>query len=325
MERRRRISAYGVCRDERDRVLLVRGSAESNDPGHWLLPGGGIEHGEDPARAAVREVVEETGLIAEITSVRDVVADVVHLARRPIVMHLDRIIYDMRVRGGALRNELAGSTDLARWVPPEDLSTLPLLPFTAEVFGVPAVPAPAADQALAVGRPPLAADQWPLVAPPEPSGQRTDRGQRFAAYGLVTDPDDRVLLTRIATGYPGAGKWHLPGGGTEFGEQPAAALLRELAEETDQVGVIIGLLAVSHRHNPRALGPEGRPIDWHTVRALYRVQVEMPTPAQVTEAAGGSTAAAAWFTRGEATRLRLTGIAAGALRRARADPGRRPR
>lgn len=323
MERRRRISAYGVCRDERGRILLVRASAESNDPGRWLLPGGGLEHGEDPARAAVREVAEETGLVAEVTRVRDVVADVVHLIRRPVLMHLDRIIYDMRVRGGVLGNELGGSTDLARWVPPEELGSLPLLPFTAEVFGVPAAPAPAVDRSpLGLDRAPVGADlpppglePSPLAEPPGPSAPATGRGQRFGVYGLATDPHGRVLLTRIATGYPGAGRWHLPGGGTEFGEQPATALLRELAEETDQVGVVTELLAVSHRHNPRALGPEGRPIDWHTVRALYRVRVEAPTPAVVTEAAGGSTAEAAWFGRGETARLRLTEIAAGALRR----------
>ena len=139
-------------------------------------------------------------------------------------------------------------------------------------------------------------------------------GQRFAAYGLVTDPAGRILLTRIANGFPGAGRWHLPGGGTDFGEQPAAALLRELTEETDQAGVVADLMNVSHRHNPAAVGPEGHPIDWHTVRALYRVSVDRPTEARVTEAAGGSTAAAAWFTRAEAARLPLTEVAMRAVR-----------
>ena len=51
-----------------------------------------------------------------------------------------------------------------------------------------------------------------------------DRVQRFGAYGYVTDPDGRVLLTLIADGYPGAGRWHLPGGGTDFGESPTDCL-----------------------------------------------------------------------------------------------------
>ncbi|GII24187.1 NUDIX hydrolase [Planosporangium mesophilum] len=130
--------------------------------------------------------------------------------------------------------------------------------------------------------------------------------QRFGAYGLVTDASGWVLLTRIAPGYPGAGEWHLPGGGTDFGESPTAGLLRELAEEADQRGRIAGLLGLSSGHNPAAVGPEGYPIDWHVVRVHYRVMVDDPTPPRVTEGAGGSTAEAAWFSPQELDDLRLT-------------------
>jgi len=134
---------------------------------------------------------------------------------------------------------------------------------------------------------------------PSPRRIRTVEGrprvQRFAAYAVVTDPDKQVLLTRIAEGYPGAGRWHLPGGGTDFGEQPTDALLRELLEETAQAAEVSDLLNVSSRHNPAALGPEGYPIDWHTVRVLYRAFVPAPEKPRVTEGAGGSTAAAGWF------------------------------
>src|SRR4051794_22869812 len=109
------------------------------------------------------------------------------------------------------------------------------------------------------------------------------RVQRFAAYGVVTDSDKQVLLTRIAEGYPGAGRWHLPGGGTDFGEQPTEALLRELFEETAQEAEVHDLLNVSSRHNPAALGPEGYPIDWHPVRVLYRAFVPIPDKPRVTE------------------------------------------
>jgi 8-oxo-dGTP diphosphatase len=134
---------------------------------------------------------------------------------------------------------------------------------------------------------------------PSPRRIRTVEGrprvQRFAAYAVVTDPDKQVLLTRIAEGYPGAGRWHLPGGGTDFGEQPTEALLRELLEETAQEAEVHDLLNVSSRHNPAALGPEGYPIDWHTVRVLYRAFVPVPEEPRVTEGAGGSTSAAGWF------------------------------
>jgi len=137
---------------------------------------------------------------------------------------------------------------------------------------------------------------------------RATRMQRFAAYGLTTDLAGRFLLTRIADGYPGAGQWHLPGGGTDFGEQPTAGLLRELVEETGQQGRIVGLLGVMHYHNPSALGPEKRPMDWHTVRVVYRVVIDRPGTPSVVEEVGGSTAEARWVTPAELGELPLNGF-----------------
>jgi ADP-ribose pyrophosphatase YjhB (NUDIX family) len=212
-------------------------------------------------------------------------------------MHTDRVLYDVRVTGGELRHEVAGSSDRAEWVPAGELPGLPLLPFVSRVLGLPpieGVPLPAAE------------------AVPDPAA--THR-QRFAAYALATDPAGRVLLTRIAPGYPGAGSWHLPGGGTDWGEEPHAGLLRELAEETDQLGQVTGLLAVTAFHNPTALGPEGRPIDWHTVRALFRVRVLAPTAPRVIEAQGGSTDQCRWFFPAELGRLGLNEYARTAVAR----------
>jgi 8-oxo-dGTP diphosphatase len=107
------------------------------------------------------------------------------------------------------------------------------------------------DRERAVWVPENGASPRDAAAPHGPLPPRTGV-QRFGAYGLVRDPAGRVLLTLIAAGYPGAGSWHLPGGGTDYGEQPRAALLRELAEETDQEGRITALLGTSSGHNPAA-------------------------------------------------------------------------
>jgi len=49
--------------------------------------------------------------------------------------------------------------------------------------------------------------------------------------GLAYDPAGCILLIRRATD-PGRGLWSLPGGRVEPGEDDAAALVREMAEET---------------------------------------------------------------------------------------------
>jgi 8-oxo-dGTP diphosphatase len=297
-QQRRRIAAYGLCRDG-DRVLLVRASSAADFPGLWQLPGGSLRHGENPAAAVRRKVAEETGLSVEVVAARSVVADVVRLP--DAALHTDRVIYEVRAVNGSLYSGRRGMIDAVAWVPHDEVSRLPLMPFTADQLGVPIVPVPES-----------VPHSQRRLPPPRP-----DRGQRFAAYGLVTDPAGRVLLTLIAPGYPGAGRWHLPGGGTDHGEQPVTGLLRELVEESGQVGRVVRLLDVSSHRNPAALGPEGYPIDWHAVRAVYRVVVDLPSDVTVTETTGGSTAQARWFTVAEAAALPLSHVAKIALARLR--------
>ncbi|NLU76996.1 NUDIX domain-containing protein [Micromonospora sp. HNM0581] len=298
MDQLRRVGAYAVLRDAERRVLLVRGSVLSDFPGVWSLPGGGLNHAEHPVRAVGREVTEETGLTVEVAGLSAVVADVVRYPNLGVTLHTDRLLFDVTAVGGRLRAERDGSTDLARWLTLDEAAELPLLAFTAEAVGLPVVPLPPGS--------PSRRESFP--------GPGGDRRQRFGAYGVVTDPDGRVLLTLIAEGYPGAGQWHLPGGGTDHGEQPVTALLRELIEESGQLGRVTGLIGVDNLHDPAALGPEGRPLDWHGIRVVYRVEVDHPTVPAVTEAAGGSTARAAWFTPVELRNLPLTGIAAMAFK-----------
>jgi ADP-ribose pyrophosphatase YjhB (NUDIX family) len=302
VEKRRRIGAYGIVRDERGHVLLVRSSERSNHPGRWTLPGGGLDHGEDPNLGVVREVLEETGLIVEPTRLIEVNSDLVEFPWRGVLLHHDRILFEIKIVGGSLLAELDGTTDRPEWVAPHDFASLDLVPFTARALGLPVVQNE-------VNRTPAIPDEHGEVAATGHSLASAKRVTRFGAYGVVTDPAGRVLLSLISDGYPGGGNWHLPGGGTDFGEQPAEGLLREIFEETAQVGRVTELIRVGARHNPTAMGPEGEPLDWYTVRAIFKVTVDEPTEARVTEAAGGSTAASAWYPAGELSGLALSDLA----------------
>lgn len=299
----RRVAAYAVCRDG-DQVLLLRESSRSGTPGVWTLPGGGVWHGEHPERALARESADEVGDEIGAGGLIDVVADTRVLAAQSVTIHTDRVLYAGHGPSMVAGRPPSPKVDDARWVSLDEAATLALRPFVANALKLPLS---------AMDLPPEAMPEVPsfnIVAAPD----GRPHVQRFAAYGLVRNDRGDVLLTRIADGFPSAGMWHLPGGGTDFGEQPSEALLRELAEESGHVGAIDGLLGVGSRHEPEQLGPEGFAIDWHGVRALYSVIVDDDARDPGLVEAGGSTAEARWFSEAELRTVAVTEVTTEALR-----------
>jgi len=115
-----RVAAYAIVRDERERVLLCHIHPAVGVGDVWTLPGGGLEFGESPRRAVLRELEEETGFIGEIDRLVEVDDRVFTSRNGADRMHAIRIVYEVRVVDGALRDELDGSTDTCRWVAPEE-------------------------------------------------------------------------------------------------------------------------------------------------------------------------------------------------------------
>ena len=66
-----RPTAGVVCLRGREILLIKRGNPPLQ--GQWSLPGGRIEWGETSEAAALRELVEETGVAAELLGLIDVV------------------------------------------------------------------------------------------------------------------------------------------------------------------------------------------------------------------------------------------------------------
>jgi ADP-ribose pyrophosphatase YjhB (NUDIX family) len=102
------------------RILLVR---RVNEPfrGLWTLPAGFIDAGEDPARAAERECLEETGLSVRAKRVLDVIAGREHERGADFV-----IAYQAEVISGKLSP--GDDADAVDWFAPDNL---PPLAFTA--------------------------------------------------------------------------------------------------------------------------------------------------------------------------------------------------
>jgi 8-oxo-dGTP diphosphatase len=123
---RTRVAAYALSTDESGRILLCR-IAPSVAPGQiWTLPGGGLDFGEPPDVAVLRELAEESGYEGEVVGLADVADRVVTDSDGGGRMHAIRIVYRVRVTGGELRDEVDGSTDTCAWFTPEEASRLNL-------------------------------------------------------------------------------------------------------------------------------------------------------------------------------------------------------
>ena len=120
-----RLSGYAVCVQDRggyNHVLLARLTGLA----YWTLPGGGVDFGEHPQDAAVREVREETGLEIELGPPLGI-DSIVGPNSEGVPQHSVRVVYRGTVIDGVLKSEAHGSTDQAAWIRVDDLDALPLV------------------------------------------------------------------------------------------------------------------------------------------------------------------------------------------------------
>jgi ADP-ribose pyrophosphatase YjhB (NUDIX family) len=259
-----RVASYAlVLRDEQ--ILLTRLASRISADEKWHLPGGGVDHGENPRDALVREIREETGLDAEVGDTARVYS--AHLpslwrkGRRWDYQAL-RIVYDAWVPVDAPEPrvvEVNGSTVDVAWHPVADVlsGSLPVTDIVTESL----------------------ADHRPYQL------------QRVAIYALIRRQDE-VLLTRISARGAHPGSWTLPGGGLDHGEPPREAVVREVREECG-VECEVGDLLEVHDVHFDGTAPSGRFEDFHGVHLVFRATVAADAEPRVVET-DGTTDAVAW-------------------------------
>jgi 8-oxo-dGTP diphosphatase len=125
-----RVSAYAVITDSENRMLLPHWMEHGFGSG-WTMPGGGIEPGEDPSDAVVREVFEESGYrvdVAELLGIDNLVIPgdrrTPSSGRSGVALQNLRIVYRAHITGGKLTVETEGSTDDVAWFTPAEINRL---------------------------------------------------------------------------------------------------------------------------------------------------------------------------------------------------------
>ena len=112
---RTRVAAYAVARDDDGRLLLCHIAPSVGVGDVWTLPGGGLDFGEPPEVAVLRELTEETGYVGQLDGLIGVSDRVFRDVDGADRLHAIRVLYRVRIVGGELRDEPEGSTDTCRW------------------------------------------------------------------------------------------------------------------------------------------------------------------------------------------------------------------
>jgi 8-oxo-dGTP pyrophosphatase MutT (NUDIX family) len=118
------VPASGVLVADKGRVLLQR----RRDTGQWAIPMGKQEFGETPGECAIRETLEETGILTEITGILGVYSDPGHIVAYTdgeIRQEYEVILLGRPVTGTPTVNDEASEV---AWFTPEELKGLDIHP-----------------------------------------------------------------------------------------------------------------------------------------------------------------------------------------------------
>jgi len=139
-----RVSAHAFVTSSRG-VLMTQFSDRTNASGQWGPPGGGLEPGEGPDRAVLREVWEESGQGVEVSGLA-LVQSLHWVGRAPggrlEDFHAVRLVYRAVCPEPTepVVHDIGGTTASAAWFPPGDLGLLAITPSWRSILSLVADP-----------------------------------------------------------------------------------------------------------------------------------------------------------------------------------------
>jgi len=131
-QRYQRVSAHAFVTSSRG-VLMTQFSDRTNAPGQWGPPGGGLEPREEPERAVLREVWEESGQVIEVRGLA-LVQSRHWIGRAPggrlEDFHAVRLVYRAACPEPTdpVVHDVGGTTASAAWMPVGNLELLEVTP-----------------------------------------------------------------------------------------------------------------------------------------------------------------------------------------------------
>ncbi len=227
------------------RLALIDRTRPGRRP-YSCLPGGGVERGETPAEAAIREASEELGVeVALRSEAPEFVLRTTDRQEHYFVADLVGGSFGTGTGEEMVAPKPGRGTYAPVLVPPDEAVRRHLLPHAL------------AERVLRG----LLGESWPSESMvfDDPT---TIPPWRVRAGAVVID-GDRILLHRAE--WDRGPFYEIPGGGVEEGETPEIAVLRELDEEVGLAGEVVRQLALvwkdgrrEHYFLVRSLGPSGR-------------------------------------------------------------------
>ncbi|MFJ4649802.1 NUDIX hydrolase [Nocardia sp. NPDC088792] len=119
-----KVAVSALVQDGQGRILMIH----RTDNDKYSIPGGGMEVGETPAQAVVREVEEETGIHVTVTGLVGVFSNPDHVIAYDDgeVRQEFSICFTADPIGGELRTSTESKA--VEWIAPDDLDTRDIHP-----------------------------------------------------------------------------------------------------------------------------------------------------------------------------------------------------